>query len=422
MKKTVLAVALFIALGGNAIAQSAYESSSATTNRSATRLSRDSSSSQDYRITRTVGFGTLGLEYALSRKNFTGGPLVDDSRRIWAWEQSGFTNETSAGNQGLPSKIEWNVLPYARVNIKWENGATPGKPIYLDDLSKRMPKFSYEHISHAGGERVFGKPFAIHDAYLPFLVSILRAKQLYVIAVHDLGLKATQGGVIAPNIEQTKQKLFARLDELFQDHEDNRDGIIINYKLIHRHKCSNLDYFERSQFTPVRDSLVKKKQIPEGNWVVSGNEIIEIKRSPDPSSFEPTGRKLTREQTDIIFASMRELRNKRLAECGGVELPAFIFDLNWPKLTECQIPTPVSLERGETKVRCGSENLGSITFDLDAKEMLAGGRKWFSQDTIEGIKMELAEAVAATDSKSMSTQRESSKEESRRSSGVITPR
>jgi len=284
-----------------------------------------------------------------------------------------------------------------------------------------MPKFTYEHISHVGGERVFGKPYVIHDAYLPFLVAILAAKQLYVIAVHDLGLRATRDGVVTSNIEQTKQKLFARLDELLQDHEDNRDGISINYKLIHRHECYDLDYFEKRQFSPVRDSLVKKKQIPEGNWVVSGNEIIEIKISP-PSSFEPTGRKLTREQTDLIFASMRELRNKRLAECGGVELPAFIFDLNWPKLTECQIPTPVSLERDETKVRCGSENLGGITLDLEAKEMLAGGRKWFSQDTIEGIKMELAEAVAATDSKSMSTQRESSKEKSRRSSAVIAPR
>jgi len=270
-----------------------------------------------------------------------------------------------------------------------------------------------------GGERVFGKPFMIHDAYFPFLVSILRAKQLYVIAIHDLGLRATRDGVITSNIEQTKQKLFARLDELLQDHEDNRDGISINYKLIHRHECYNLDYFEKRQFIPVRDSLVKKNQIPEGNWVVSGNEIIEIKSLSNP---EPTGRKLTREQTDLIFASMRELRNKRLAECGGVELPAFIFDLNWPKLTECQIPTPVSLERGETKVRCGSENLGGITFDLETKEMLAGGRKWFSQDTIEGIKMELAEAMVGTGSESMSIQKESSKEKSRKSSGVIAPR
>jgi len=78
MKKTVLAVALFIVLAGNAIAQSAYESSSATVDRSATRLSRNSSSSQDYRITRTVGFGTLGLEYAISRKYITDGPLVND--------------------------------------------------------------------------------------------------------------------------------------------------------------------------------------------------------------------------------------------------------------------------------------------------------------------------------------------------------
>jgi hypothetical protein len=368
-----------------------------------------------------VGFGTLALEYALSRKDVTGGPLVDDSRRIWAWVRGGFTNEISAGSQELPSKFEWNVLPYARVKIKWENEATPGKPIYQDDLSKRMPEFSYEHISHVGGERVFGKPFMIHDAYFPFLISILRAKQLYVIAVHDLGLRATRDGVITSNIEQTKQKLFARMDELWQDHEDNRDGISINYKLIHRHECYDLDYFEKSQFSPVRDSLVKKKQIPKGNWVVSGNEIIEIKISP-PSSFEPTGRKLTREQADLVFASMRELRDKLLAECGGIKLPGFIFELNWPKLTECQIPTPVSLERGETKVRCGSENLGGITFDLEAKEMLAGGRKWFSQDTIEGIKMELAEAVVATDSKSMSTQRESSKEKSRRSSAVIAPR
>jgi hypothetical protein len=80
MKRAVLAVALSIALGGNAIAQSAYESSSATTNRSATRLSRDSSSSKDERITRTVGFGTLGLEYALSRKDMFNGPFLDDSR------------------------------------------------------------------------------------------------------------------------------------------------------------------------------------------------------------------------------------------------------------------------------------------------------------------------------------------------------
>jgi len=162
MKKAVLAAALFVALGGNAIAQSAYESSSATTNRSATRLSRDSSSSQDYRITRTVGFGTLALEYAISRKEIFDGPLVDDSRRIWAWVPGGFTIESSIGTQGLPSKFEWNVLPYARVNIKWENGATPGKPIYLDDLSKRMPKFSYEHISHVGGGASFWQ--TIHDS------------------------------------------------------------------------------------------------------------------------------------------------------------------------------------------------------------------------------------------------------------------
>jgi hypothetical protein len=283
-----------------------------------------------------------------------------------------------------------------------------------------MPKFRYAHTTQKLAEPVFGEPYTIHDAYFPFLFAIVTAKQLYVIAVHDLGLRATRDGLITSNIQQTKQKLFARLDELWQDHEDNHEGIIINYKLLHRHECHGLDYFDEKQFIPVRDNLVKKKQIPEGNWVVIGNEIIEIK--PDPSSFEPTGRKLTREQTDIIFASLRELRNKRLAECGGIDMPAFIFELNWPKLTECQIPTPVSLERGETKVRCGSENLGGIIFDLEAKEMLAGGRKWFSQDSIEGVKMELAEAVAETGSKSLSTQRESSKEKSRKSSGVITPR
>jgi len=136
MKKTVLAVALFIALSGNAIAQSAYESSSATTNRSATRLSRDSSSSQDYRITRTVGFGTLALEYALSRKHISDGPLVDDSRRIWAWTPGGFTSQTYSEDFGEPAKYEWNVLPYARVTINWEKGATPGKPVYHEeDLS-----------------------------------------------------------------------------------------------------------------------------------------------------------------------------------------------------------------------------------------------------------------------------------------------
>jgi hypothetical protein len=411
MKRTVLAVALFIVLGGNAIAQSAYESSSATTNRSATRLSRDSSSSQDYRITRTVGFGTLALEYLLSRKEIIGGPFVDDSRRIWAWVPGGVYTTILMGGA---AKYEWNVPPYVRVKILWENGANPGGPIFNKDLTPRMPEFMYERATNAAADKVFGKPFPIQDAYFSFLVAILRAKQLYVIAVHDLGLRATQYGVITSSIEQTKQKLFARLDEL-SDREENRDGMPIL-----RHECYGFEFLKRMRFQAVLDSLVKKKQIPEGNWVLWRNEIIEIKSSP--SGPEPTGRKLTREQADLVFATAQELENNRLEKCGGIDMPVYVYELNWPKLTECQIPTPVSLERGETKVRCASENLGGITLDVEAKEMLAGGRKWFSQDTIEGVKMELAEAVVTTDSKSLSTQRESSKEKSRKSSGVIRPR
>ena len=388
-----------------------------------TKLSRDALASKDYKITKTVGFGALAIEYLLSRDQSLYGTLglfVDDSRKVWAFDPGGYFTQYSVGNRN-PSRFEWSVAPFVRAPITWEPGAEPGKPVYENNFDSRMPRFTYSHVSLPSAEKVFGKPFTIHEVYMPFLNAILVAKQLYVIANYDLMLTVSQDGVLTPDIEYTKKQLFQRLDELWRERTEDFQGITINYRGLHRHPCYQIELGIRSKTPEIFNSLQRSGAIPPGKWSVNLRTREVAEYAEGSKIGDPPIRKLPERQADLVFSTIKDAQRQRLAECGGIELPGFIFELNWPKITECHLPTPVSLEREDTKLRCNSENLGGITFDLEAKEMLVGSRKWYSRDTIEGVRMELAEAVTVTSTESNFTQKESSKERSRKSNAVVTP-